>query len=124
MADEYDSSSDEDLQYESQPHAAKNKFEETAAAGYESLAKQEDSLLGDKVTIIFILPSGERITQEFRMGHSVEWLKQAVEDKTGLKYHSTKLMFGGKLMMDPLSLCDIKGLKSNAENEVEVTVVA
>eukprot|EP00906_Rhabdomonas_costata_P015910 RCo022804 len=124
--EELDSSSDEECNLGAPvcaKQAAPNKFEETASAGYESLAKQEDKLLGERITIVFKLPSGEKLSQQFRMGHSVEWLKQALEDKAGLKYQNTRLLFGGKMMLDPLSLSDVRGLKPNSENEVDVTVV-
>eukprot|EP00997_Jenningsia_sp_PLL12_P009106 NODE_6007_length_537_cov_57.674180_g5257_i0.p1 GENE.NODE_6007_length_537_cov_57.674180_g5257_i0~~NODE_6007_length_537_cov_57.674180_g5257_i0.p1 ORF type:complete len:132 (+),score=35.90 NODE_6007_length_537_cov_57.674180_g5257_i0:48-443(+) len=121
------SSSDEDLDnYKPQKEDSPNKFEEVRMAGgtgYDALAQHEASLLGEKCTIVFRLPNGTSFMQEFRMGHTVEWLKQAVEDKQGIQYHHQKLLLNGKLMIDPLSLSDVPGLVPNAENEVTVEEV-
>eukprot|EP00992_Anisonema_acinus_P008437 TRINITY_DN4525_c0_g1_i1.p1 TRINITY_DN4525_c0_g1~~TRINITY_DN4525_c0_g1_i1.p1 ORF type:complete len:127 (+),score=36.05 TRINITY_DN4525_c0_g1_i1:43-423(+) len=124
-----DSSSSEDEAFVGQPShndVSQNKFEETTAAqgtGYDALASQEDALLGPKLLISFKLPDGSFKKQEFRMGHTVEWLKQALEDNHGLPYARSKLLFNGKMMIDPLSLSDIAGLVPNAENEVDVQEV-
>jgi|Transcript_11196 hypothetical protein len=105
---------------------AANKFEETRTelgTGYDAMARHEDSLLGPQCIVIFKLPDGSlKRHEEFRMGHTVEWLKQAVEDTYELQYHSQKLYFNDKMMIDPLSLSDINGLAPDQENYVEVRV--
>eukprot|EP00669_Euglena_mutabilis_P012187 TRINITY_DN680_c0_g2_i1.p1 TRINITY_DN680_c0_g2~~TRINITY_DN680_c0_g2_i1.p1 ORF type:complete len:131 (-),score=25.23 TRINITY_DN680_c0_g2_i1:226-618(-) len=118
------SSDDDALDNYSPQKRSNNPFEETRkeqGTGYDELARQDDVLLGEKCIIVFTLPDGSKRQHEFRMGHSVEWLKQAIEDKHGINYHKQTLYFNGKLMIDPLSLSDIKGLlPAPHENDVEV----
>lgn len=129
VEDDYTSSEDDEEldnyvpQYSGEAAEA-NKFEETRTemgTGYDALARQEDTLLGEQCIIVFKLPDGSvKRHEEFRMGHTVEWLKQAVEDKYDLQYLSQKLYFNDKIMIDPLSLSDIGGLAPNQDNVVEV----
>eukprot|EP01010_Urceolus_cornutus_P001574 NODE_2124_length_634_cov_263.776068_g1670_i0.p1 GENE.NODE_2124_length_634_cov_263.776068_g1670_i0~~NODE_2124_length_634_cov_263.776068_g1670_i0.p1 ORF type:complete len:135 (+),score=25.82 NODE_2124_length_634_cov_263.776068_g1670_i0:67-471(+) len=126
MDEDYSSSSDdlEDWKPRNTDETSQNKFEECLEAqgtGYDAMAKQENSLLGPPCCIVFNLPDGSQHKHdEFRMGHTVEWLKQAVEDKYGLPYLEQKLLLNDKVMIDPLSLSDIADLKTDAENQVIV----
>eukprot|EP00667_Euglena_gracilis_P024120 EG_transcript_27537 len=125
VEEDYTSSEEEDDVPSFQPAAVSpSAFEESRkeqGTGYDELARQDDLLLGKKCIIIFKLPDGnEHLHNEFRMGHTVDWLKRVVEEKYHIPYHSHKLLFNGKLMIDPLSLSDIPGISPEAENHVEV----
>eukprot|EP00993_Chasmostoma_nieuportense_P006331 NODE_6958_length_482_cov_101.540845_g6792_i0.p1 GENE.NODE_6958_length_482_cov_101.540845_g6792_i0~~NODE_6958_length_482_cov_101.540845_g6792_i0.p1 ORF type:complete len:132 (+),score=34.69 NODE_6958_length_482_cov_101.540845_g6792_i0:54-449(+) len=127
LADDCSSSSEDGFEnYKPQSDGEPNAFEatrNTEGTGYDALAQHEDRLLGDVCIICFKLPDGSQHRhEEFRMGHTVEWLKQAVEDKHNIPYHSQQLFFNDKLMIDPLSLSDIPNLKTGEANHVLVKV--
>ncbi len=82
--------------------------------------KQEESLLGDNVTIVFQLPNGKKKTHKVNMGRPVEWLKVLVEKEHGIDFHKQELQFDGKVIPDPLSLNDIAGISVENDNLIIV----
>ncbi len=87
----------------------------------EAKDQQEESLLGDDVTVVFQLPNGERKSHKVNMGRPVEWLKVLVEKEHGIDFHRQEMMFDGKVIPDPLSLSDISGISAESENLIVVT---
>ena len=87
----------------------------------EAKDQQEESLLGDDVTIVFQLPIGDKKTHTVNMGRPVEWLKVLVEKEHGIDFHKQEMIFDGKVIPDPLSLSDISGVSAESENLIVVT---
>jgi hypothetical protein len=70
------------------------------------------------VLVIFDLPDGSQIEEEFQMGQTVEYLKAFLSLEAGVAMDGCKIFRAGEMMMDPLSLMDFEGVGE----ELEVTV--
>eukprot|EP00695_Tsukubamonas_globosa_P001715 TRINITY_DN278_c0_g1_i2.p1 TRINITY_DN278_c0_g1~~TRINITY_DN278_c0_g1_i2.p1 ORF type:complete len:145 (+),score=70.94 TRINITY_DN278_c0_g1_i2:54-437(+) len=92
------------------------------AAGSSVLRKEDESLLGNDVVIVFSLPDGTTREEVFKMGQNVELLKLTLEKNMGIEYHRLELYLEGQLMADPLSLNDIPLVKPAEKNTVVVKV--
>ncbi|KAJ4461208.1 hypothetical protein PAPYR_2229 [Paratrimastix pyriformis] len=68
--------------------------------------QEEEELRGADVTVDFTLPDGTHRTQQFKMGHDVQYLKSVLERECGLDFARMRLFLGSRLMPDPLSLND------------------
>jgi len=87
----------------------------------------ERSLAGEIVPVSFVEHGSSTVlcSSTFRMGHTVEALKAFLESQFPngqYPYHKVSLFLGGNLMLDPLSLNDVQGIVSKAENKVEVRI--
>ncbi|CAM9578784.1 unnamed protein product [Pylaiella littoralis] len=72
---------------------------------------QDDDLTGlerqtTPVTIVFDLPDGSQVDQEFQLGQTVEALKSFIESDFGIPMSGQDMYLGSVLMMDPMSLLD------------------
>eukprot|EP00759_Apiculatamorpha_spiralis_P012164 PhF_6_TR19238/c0_g1_i1/m.28284 len=99
-----------------------------SGSGVQAVFEEDDTereLAGDTVPITFVLPGGGRIADcTFRMGHTVEALKLYLEnvDVAKFPYGNVALFLNGEMMLDPLSLNDVHGVKPKENNTVEVRV--
>ena len=92
-----------------------------AAGGYQEMEAAEAFLAGESVKIRFRLPNGEEAAHPFPHGQTVQFLKVWLEDNHGLDYNQQNLLIGGKVLIDPLSLNDIKEIQTgDVENIVDV----
>ncbi|KAJ9470954.1 hypothetical protein DIPPA_35423 [Diplonema papillatum] len=86
---------------------------------FEDLEKAERELAGDMVTVQFALPDGERVSSNFPHGQTVQFLKVWLEENHKYAYENQVLTLNGDLLIDPLSLNDIRGFKTGGVvNEV------
>eukprot|EP01064_Diplonema_japonicum_P004519 TRINITY_DN1296_c1_g2_i1.p1 TRINITY_DN1296_c1_g2~~TRINITY_DN1296_c1_g2_i1.p1 ORF type:complete len:150 (+),score=37.12 TRINITY_DN1296_c1_g2_i1:66-452(+) len=88
---------------------------------FQDLEESEKMLAGDSVLVKFILPNGETVSSSFPHGQTVQFLKVWLDDNHNLSYAEHTLTLEGATLIDPLSLNDIKGIKTGGvENLVEV----
>eukprot|EP01059_Diplonema_ambulator_P003169 TRINITY_DN12819_c0_g1_i1.p1 TRINITY_DN12819_c0_g1~~TRINITY_DN12819_c0_g1_i1.p1 ORF type:complete len:126 (+),score=32.48 TRINITY_DN12819_c0_g1_i1:40-417(+) len=87
---------------------------------FEDLEQNEKVLAGDSISVKFILPNGETAVSAFPHGQTVQFLKVWLDDNHGIAYAEHNLYLNGTLLIDPLSLNDIKAFKTGVENTVEV----
>ena len=80
---------------------------------------EERELAGERVPIVFKLPSGEEVRRPYRMGHTIALIKVHLEEKNGLPYDKTVLKLNGDVCIDPLSLNDLP-FKAGEDNVVTV----
>ncbi|EPY35601.1 hypothetical protein STCU_01073 [Strigomonas culicis] len=106
------------------------EVEEAEHAGRTSAHNQtgtmdalERELEGDRVDVVLQLPSGKAVEKQFFMGQTVEYIKVVLEKEEGLPYNATRLYLGPKMLLDPLSLCDLP-FKTGEKNMVRVEVTA
>eukprot|EP01012_Entosiphon_sulcatum_P031692 TRINITY_DN40389_c0_g1_i1.p1 TRINITY_DN40389_c0_g1~~TRINITY_DN40389_c0_g1_i1.p1 ORF type:complete len:145 (+),score=17.60 TRINITY_DN40389_c0_g1_i1:23-436(+) len=120
------SSSDEDeyrgANGSQEPPNAFAQVAEAHGTGYDALAQQEEELAGPRVSLVIRLPDGaEHRHNEFRAGHTVDTIKSMIETRYGIPYFSQSLYLNGDVvMLDPLSISDIKGYQQAADNLVVV----
>jgi len=72
------------------------------------------------VTVIFDLPDGSQIDEPFKVGQSVEYLKSFLAIECGIAMQTCVLYFDEKVMIDPLSLVDFKGIEAGMEVDIRV----
>ena len=70
--------------------------------------------------IIFELPDGSQVEEEFQMGQTVEVLKSYVATNVGIAMEGQQLYLNDKLLFDPLSLMDYPEIDCNEEIYVRV----
>eukprot|EP01061_Rhynchopus_euleeides_P035618 TRINITY_DN60010_c0_g1_i1.p2 TRINITY_DN60010_c0_g1~~TRINITY_DN60010_c0_g1_i1.p2 ORF type:complete len:128 (+),score=42.43 TRINITY_DN60010_c0_g1_i1:186-569(+) len=92
-------------------------------SGLKDIEENERVLAGECVTVKFALPSGESATHDFPHGQTVQFLKMWLEENHSLDYFQQVLTLGKTVLIDPLSLNDIKDFKTGGqENLVQVTI--
>jgi hypothetical protein len=57
---------------------------------------------------------------QVKAGHQVAYLKAWLQDIHGLKATSVKLLYNGKEMIDPLSLCDYPDVDASKRCDIVV----
>ncbi|CAD7965612.1 unnamed protein product [Amoebophrya sp. A120] len=84
------------------------------ADGLHDFEKINNELLGAEITLKVPHPEkGDSAFIQMHMGHDVARAKHLLAAQWGVPYSSLKLFIDGKLMMDPLSLCDIAAVREN-----------
>uniref|UniRef100_A0A061QZ71 Ubiquitin-like domain-containing protein n=1 Tax=Tetraselmis sp. GSL018 TaxID=582737 RepID=A0A061QZ71_9CHLO len=94
-------------------------FEETKVQGDASKSAEEDQQFGKPVAVSFKLPDGVEAKHEFKLGHTVEYVKAVIHKEHGFPMNKQRLFFQEREMIDPLSLVDIRGFP---ESDKTVTV--
>ena len=94
-------------------------FEETREQAQDLKTAEADAQFGGDVSIKFKLPDGSQATHPFKLGHTVEYVKAFLHKEHGIPMEKQKLKFQGRVMIDPLSLVDIRGFEEG-EKLVEV----
>ena len=88
---------------------------------FEEMEKTEKELAGAGVLIKFVLPNNTELVETFPHGQTVQFLKIWLEDEHKVDYGSHQLFLKNKILIDPLSLNDIKDFQTGeVENVVEV----
>lgn len=86
----------------------------------DELKKQEEAALhGSDLTLKLLLPDGSTEIMQVKNSTEVGYVKLVLSQKKGVAVHQICLSFGGKPMIDPMSLCDHPGVEPP---EVEVKV--
>ncbi|KAG2495668.1 hypothetical protein HYH03_006268 [Edaphochlamys debaryana] len=85
-------------------------------------AQEQHAEQGDDCTLLFTLPGKQKASHKFKTGVTVAYVKAQLAEAHGLEFAKLKLLLGGKLMIDPLSLADCKGIAPGKEVEVEVSL--
>lgn len=82
----------------------------------------EDGIQEQNILVVFELPDGSSGEEQFKLGQTVEYLKQFVEVEYGIPMTAQRLFCndGGTPMMDPLSLLDYPEAKGVEELFVRV----
>ncbi|GLC46239.1 hypothetical protein PLESTB_001538700 [Pleodorina starrii] len=92
---------------------------ERAAVTKAAEARAEE---GADVTLLLSLPKGEKAVHKFKTGVTVAYVKALVAEQHQLEFSKMKLLLGGRLLIDPLSLSDCPGIVPGQEVAVEVSV--
>ena len=88
----------------------------------ENLIAEDNDLAGGFAVLNFKFSNGHAPIQlKMAMGQTVGFVKQRVEDLSGISYSKMALSLNSKVLIDPLSLNDLP-FEANAEHEIEVTV--
>mmetsp|Transcript_19113 Transcript_19113/g.49060 ORF Transcript_19113/g.49060 Transcript_19113/m.49060 type:complete len:107 (-) Transcript_19113:117-437(-) len=95
-------------------------FEATKAQAGGVKSAEEDAQFGGDVTVTFRLPDGTEPSHAFKMGHTVEYVKAVLAKEHGLQMAGLRLLFEEREMIDPLSLCDVRGFEGAGARLVEV----
>ncbi|GMI35135.1 hypothetical protein TrCOL_g4738 [Triparma columacea] len=78
--------------------------------------------LETQVMVVFELPDGSTVEEEFRMGQSVEVLKSFLASELGIPMETQSLYLNDTLMFDPLSLMDFKDIDPSGSDDVYIRV--
>ena len=97
--------------------ATRQQFTDAKA---EELRQEE----GDSVKLVLRLPDGVEAQHDFKLGHTVAYVKLEIEQKHGLPMAQLQLKMGGKVLIDPFSLADIAAITPGGVNLVDVTLSA
>ncbi|EFJ48224.1 molecular chaperone [Volvox carteri f. nagariensis] len=92
---------------------------EQAAATKAAEARAEE---GADVTLLLSLPEGEKAVHKFKTGVTVAYVKAFVAEQHHVEFAKMKLLLGGRMLIDPLSLSDCPGIVPGQEITVEVSV--
>eukprot|EP00658_Telonema_sp_P-2_P019314 TRINITY_DN17614_c0_g1_i1.p1 TRINITY_DN17614_c0_g1~~TRINITY_DN17614_c0_g1_i1.p1 ORF type:complete len:126 (+),score=35.23 TRINITY_DN17614_c0_g1_i1:162-539(+) len=104
------------------PKDLENTADVVPEAKLENLQAEERDLAGGLATINFTFSNGHAPLQhKFVMGQTVGFVKQRLEDLSGISYSKMALSLNSKVLIDPLSLNDLP-FKPNEEHDVVVTV--
>ncbi|KAG2438834.1 hypothetical protein HXX76_005374 [Chlamydomonas incerta] len=68
------------------------------------------------------MPGGQKAVHSFKVGVTVAYVKAFLAEQHQLEFAKLKLLTGGRLMIDPLSLGDCPGVAPGKEVEVEVSL--
>ncbi|TMW69637.1 hypothetical protein Poli38472_001793 [Pythium oligandrum] len=92
-------------------------------------AQEEESKLDDiialqeeQIKVKFVLPDDSTITQAFKKGQTVQVLKCYLEEELEIQQSTAQLFLNDRLMLDPLSLTDFKGVENARTIEVHVRI--
>lgn len=86
-------------------------------------AQEEEEEVGQDVKCLLKMPNGEEKMETFKMGTMVSYVKAYIQNKYGYPMAKMTLRLSdGSVMIDPLSLCDIRGLDMKAVNPITVAV--
>mmetsp|Transcript_6206 Transcript_6206/g.17346 ORF Transcript_6206/g.17346 Transcript_6206/m.17346 type:complete len:104 (-) Transcript_6206:1988-2299(-) len=94
-------------------------FEQTRAQAQGARCAEAYAHSGGDVSITFKLPDGTSATHSFKMGNTVEYVKAVIHKEHDIPMAKQTLKFQGRVMIDPLSLVDIRGFEEG-EKLVEV----
>ena len=72
------------------------------------------------ILVIFNLPDGSQGESEFKLGHTIEFLKSYVECEFGIPMAEHELYLDDKLLLNPMSLIDYPDGIGNGEMYVRV----
>eukprot|EP00755_Sulcionema_specki_P019291 Sspe_Gene.69064::Locus_40702_Transcript_1_1_Confidence_1.000_Length_726::g.69064::m.69064 len=118
-ADDYSSSSD----WELPPRTEEEKVGRSSSGGlpmegiasesrFAEMERAEKDLAGDEVQVKFTFPDGEECSAHFPHGQTVSFMKFWLEDNRQIPYEKQSLTCCGTELLDPLSLNDIKEIKT------------
>jgi|EP00946_MAST-07B_sp_MAST-7B-sp1_P001898 hypothetical protein len=100
-----------------------SKTSDLEISPFPTLAAQEEAIaMGEKVDVVFHLPSARTIEGQFGTGQTVQMLKAWLEKEHDVPYAGQTLVSqsSGTTMMDPLSLNDIPEIKGGEVFHVDV----
>eukprot|EP00803_Ostreobium_quekettii_P006041 evm.model.scf_2355.2 EVM.evm.TU.scf_2355.2 scf_2355:20452-23707(-) len=85
--------------------------------------REEEQEEGQDVKCLLKLPDGEEKMETFKLGTMVSYVKAYIQKKYGFAMAQQKLeLADGSVMIDPLSLADIRGVDLNSVNCINVTM--
>jgi len=83
----------------------------------------ETTLLGNDIPIVFLLPDkATEWNMTFKEGHTVAFLKAALEKEFGIPFNVQSLLYNGRVLADPFSLSDIP-MKVGQVNQINVSLM-
>eukprot|EP00877_Chromochloris_zofingiensis_P001250 jgi/Chrzof1/11125/Cz05g24200.t1 len=97
-----------------------NSLEGTKQQFSQAKAVEQQEEEGDAVHVIFQLQDGSKQETDFKMGHTVAFVKMQIEDAAGIPMAKQKLTLAGKTLIDPLSLADCPGIKPGCTCTIDV----
>lgn len=68
-------------------------------------------MLGKDITLKLLLPNGRTHEMQVKESNEVGYVKLLLAQKCGIPATQIQLLFEGKRLLDPMSLCDHKGLE-------------
>eukprot|EP01113_Clastostelium_recurvatum_P043614 TRINITY_DN7248_c0_g1_i6.p1 TRINITY_DN7248_c0_g1~~TRINITY_DN7248_c0_g1_i6.p1 ORF type:complete len:505 (+),score=124.64 TRINITY_DN7248_c0_g1_i6:150-1664(+) len=94
----------------SMPSPALNSLRSLASLSSSTRSYDEESNIHEQITLKMVMPSG--VTHEIKAstGQTVQELKKILEVKHQIPCRASSLFYGGKFMLDPLSINDFPGI--------------
>ncbi len=84
-----------------------------AAEAKQTRTDSEPEIQEEALTIVFDLPDGSQGENNFKLGHTVEFVKSFVESEYGIPMIDQTLYLDDKVLQNPFSLLDYPEVKGN-----------